>query len=132
MTTDDAEIEATLEALVNISSRRVFEMLAEQGQTPDPALVQTYLADLDAQLRLIPRSTWLEATGVRLPAELHDALPEALRASVGAAIAAEILRHVHQYLSPVLLLLASQTWNLCMANAARVAAESRAAGARRH
>jgi hypothetical protein len=51
---------------------------------------------------------------------------------VGAAIAAEILRHVHQYLSPVLMLLASQTWNLSMERQARVAAESRAAGARRH
>lgn len=132
MTTDDTEVQSTIEALVNLSTRGIFDMLGQQGQKPDPVLVEQYLVAYYEQLRMIPRAVWLEGAAVRLPAELHDALPDELRAPVAQALAAEILRHVHQILSPILMLLGTQTWNLTVERAARIAAESKAAGARRH
>lgn len=127
----NAELESTIEALVNVSTRRILDMLATQRDRPSPVLVEQYLASYREELSSIPPEIWTEQLRVLLPADIHDALPEPLRTPLAEAMSVEIRRHVYLALLPILTLLATQHWNLTMERAKRVAAESKAA-ARRH
>lgn len=121
-----------LQRIAEATAHQALVRCAKLGAEPDAELVLRFSQSFANQLRGLGPELWNSAVELTLPPELAAALPERAHDMIGRALLEEVQRHVQRLLGPLLVQLAVTTLGLEQERAARIVAESKTSGARRH